>query len=60
MSKTFFIQDFLFNIYIPIPTTKEHYVANNSVTGSCTIKALEKELLTMFTVAYCTLDAKNA
>ena len=45
---------------IPILTTKEHthYVSTNSVTVSYTIKALEKDLQTMFTVAYNRLVAK--
>jgi hypothetical protein len=42
LRQTFFIQNFWFNIYIPLPTTKEYYVSNNSVTGSYTIKALEE------------------
>jgi len=58
LRQTFFIQDFWFDIYIPIPTTKEHYVSKNSVTGSYTVKALEKELQTMFTVAYGALVVK--
>jgi len=59
LRQTFFIQDFLFFIHIPIPTTNEHYVSStNSVTGSYTIKALEKELQAMFTVVYGSLVAK--
>jgi hypothetical protein len=58
LRQTFFIQDFWFDIHIPIPTTKEHCVSKNSVTGSYTIKALEKELQNMFTVAYGALVAK--
>jgi len=58
LRQTFFIQDFWFGIHIPIPTTKEHCVSKNSVTGSYTIKALEKELQTMFTVAYGALVEK--
>ena len=59
LRQTFFIQDCWFAIHIPIPTTNEHHVSStNSVTGSYTIKALEKELQAIFTVVYSSLVAK--
>jgi len=58
LRKSVFIQYFGFDIYIHIPTTKEKYVSKISVTGSYTIKALEKELQTIFTSAYGKLVAK--
>jgi hypothetical protein len=56
--QTIFLQDFWFNIHIPIPTTKEHHVSHNSLTGSYTIKALEKGFQIMFNVAYSALYAQ--
>jgi len=58
LRKSVFVQDFGFNIYRPIPNTKEYYVSRNIVRVSCTIKVLDKDLQTMFTVAYNGLVAK--
>jgi hypothetical protein len=52
------IQDFLLDVEIPIPTTKEKYVSNNAITGSYAIKPLEEDLQNMFNVAYSRLIKK--
>ena len=54
----FFFKDFNFDIYIPIQTTKENFVMRNSITGSYSIKALEKELQSMFNTTYTSLIVK--
>jgi hypothetical protein len=48
LRQTFFIEDFWFEIKIPIPKTGEYVSITNYITGSFTIKALEKELQNMF------------
>jgi len=58
INQTFFLKDFNFDIYIPIPTTKENFVMRNSITGGYTIKALEKELQSMFNTTYTSLIVK--
>jgi hypothetical protein len=46
------MQNFSFNINIPILTTNQQYASTYVLTGSYTILAFEKELQAMFNVAF--------
>jgi hypothetical protein len=52
LHQIFPIEGFQFNIEIPIPTNKENYDSTNVITGSYTIKSLEKYLQAMFNATY--------
>ena len=44
INETFIVDNFHFNIYIPIPTTTEKFMVKTGLTGTFTIKEIETEL----------------
>jgi hypothetical protein len=50
--KTFRIENFHFDIYVPLPTTNNNCIHKISITGTFTIIALEKELQKTVNDAY--------